>query len=135
MSTATVESVQTQFLLGSFARSLRARNLSPRTVDTYTESVRQFTDFLTRQGMPIRPITPYRTLVALGPARPRAALFPWSLPCLERAVQLQLQCNIVEYKIHVFSRPSAQVGVHFGGEVLPDCEYPVKCSLETFDLV
>ncbi len=54
MSTVTSETAQTQFLLGSFGRSLRARNLSPRTVDTYTESVRQFAEFLERQGMPIQ---------------------------------------------------------------------------------
>ena len=54
MSTVTAETVQTQFLLSSFARSLRARNLSERTEDTYTESVRQFTEFLVRQGMPTR---------------------------------------------------------------------------------
>lgn len=54
MSTATVI-MQSQFLLSSFARSLRARNLSERTVDTYTESVRQFSEFLTRKGMPTQP--------------------------------------------------------------------------------
>lgn len=51
MSTDTM-TVQDQFLLSSFTRSRRARNISERTVDTYTESVRQFTVFLVRQGMP-----------------------------------------------------------------------------------
>ena len=51
MSTA-IASNQQQFLIGSFARSLRARNLSERTLETYTESVRQFSAFLVRQGMP-----------------------------------------------------------------------------------
>ena len=51
MSTYTI-AVHAEFLLSSFTRSLRARNLSERTVDTYTESLRQFADFLIRQGMP-----------------------------------------------------------------------------------
>ena len=51
MLTATT-AVHTGFLLSSFTRSLRARNLSERTVDTYTESLRQFTGFLVSQGMP-----------------------------------------------------------------------------------
>ena len=51
MSTYTI-AVHAEFLLSSFTRSLRARNLSERTVDTYTESLRQFADFLVRQGMP-----------------------------------------------------------------------------------
>lgn len=36
----------------SFARHLRAENLSPRTVETYTESARQLTRFLAEKGMP-----------------------------------------------------------------------------------
>ena len=36
----------------SFARHLRAENLSPRTIQTYTESTRQLADFLAEQGMP-----------------------------------------------------------------------------------
>ena len=36
----------------SFARSLKAENLSPRTIDTYTESARQLAAFLAEQGMP-----------------------------------------------------------------------------------
>ncbi|MFC1935531.1 tyrosine-type recombinase/integrase [Chloroflexota bacterium] len=38
--------------LASFGRHLRAENLSPRTQETYTESVRQFTRFLAAKGMP-----------------------------------------------------------------------------------
>ena len=38
--------------LASFQRHLRAENLSPRTVDTYSESVRQFARFLEAHGMP-----------------------------------------------------------------------------------
>jgi site-specific recombinase XerD len=38
--------------LKSFGRHLRAQNLSPRTVDTYTESVRQLARFLADKGMP-----------------------------------------------------------------------------------
>ncbi len=37
--------------LTSFARHLRAENLSPRTQETYCESVRQFVRFLESQGM------------------------------------------------------------------------------------
>ena len=36
----------------SFTRHLRAENLSPRTVETYTESARQLAAFLAGQGMP-----------------------------------------------------------------------------------
>ena len=36
----------------SFGRHLRAENLSPKTQETYTESVRQFAGFLATQGMP-----------------------------------------------------------------------------------
>jgi len=36
----------------SFARSLRAANLSERTIQTYTESVRQLAGFLAERGMP-----------------------------------------------------------------------------------
>ena len=52
MPSGIATNVQTQFLLSSFTRSLRARNFSVRTVETYTESVREFTEFLVRQGMP-----------------------------------------------------------------------------------
>ena len=45
MSTYTI-AVNAESLLSSFTRSLRARNLSERTVDTYTESLRQFADSL-----------------------------------------------------------------------------------------
>ncbi len=38
--------------IASFARHLRAENLSPRTVETYTESTRQLAVFLTEKGMP-----------------------------------------------------------------------------------
>ena len=36
----------------AFSRHLRAENLSPRTQETYTESVRQLARFLAEQGMP-----------------------------------------------------------------------------------
>lgn len=36
----------------SFARHLRAENRSPRTIDTYTEAIRRFVEFLDAQGMP-----------------------------------------------------------------------------------
>lgn len=39
--------------LQSYARHLKAENLSPKTVDTYTESGRQFTKYLVDQGMPL----------------------------------------------------------------------------------
>ena len=51
MATDTII-VKHQFFLDSFSRSLRARNCSDRTVDTYTESVRQLVDFLVEKGMP-----------------------------------------------------------------------------------
>ena len=38
--------------IASFTRHLRAENLSPRTVETYTESARQLSAFLADQGMP-----------------------------------------------------------------------------------
>ena len=36
----------------SFTRHLRAENLSPRTIETYTESARQLARFLAEKGMP-----------------------------------------------------------------------------------
>jgi len=54
MSTYAI-AVHAEFLLSSFTRSLRARNLSERTVDTYTESLRQFADSCqARYANPIR---------------------------------------------------------------------------------
>ena len=44
-----------RFLLDSFSRTLRAENLAKRTVETYGEAVRQFTDYLREQGMPLDP--------------------------------------------------------------------------------
>lgn len=38
--------------IASFSRHLRAENLSPRTIETYTESARQLAAFLAEQGMP-----------------------------------------------------------------------------------
>ena len=37
----------------SFSRSLRAENVSPRTIETYLESVGQLSKFLSGQGMPV----------------------------------------------------------------------------------
>jgi site-specific recombinase XerD len=39
-------------LAGSFARHLRASNLSPKTVETYGDACEQFASFLTERGMP-----------------------------------------------------------------------------------
>jgi len=39
--------------LQSFVRHLRAENSSPKTQETYTESVRQLVKYLERQGMPL----------------------------------------------------------------------------------
>ncbi|MEO2142148.1 MAG: hypothetical protein ABGX63_08215 [bacterium] len=39
--------------LESFGRHLAAENMSPRTQETYSESVRQFHAFLSDQGMPL----------------------------------------------------------------------------------
>jgi len=44
-----------QLLLDSFLRALRAENLAPRTLDTYGESLDQFSQFLTSHGMPLAP--------------------------------------------------------------------------------
>ena len=44
--------VQQKLYLDSFIRSLRAQNLSDRTVQTYSESVRQFASYLRETGMP-----------------------------------------------------------------------------------
>lgn len=41
--------------LDSFVRSLRAQNLSERTVETYTESVSQLARYLASMGMPTEP--------------------------------------------------------------------------------
>lgn len=50
----TITSKQ-KLYLDSFARSLRAQNLSDRTVQTYSESVGQFAQFLDRQGVDASP--------------------------------------------------------------------------------
>ena len=39
-------------LVPSWARHLRAANLSPRTVQSYSESARRFSAFLAQRGMP-----------------------------------------------------------------------------------
>jgi site-specific recombinase XerD len=39
--------------LRSFTRHLKAENLSPRTIETYTESASQFAKYLESQGMPL----------------------------------------------------------------------------------
>ena len=44
--------VSQKLYLDSFVRSLRVQNLSKRTIQTYSESVRQFAGFLARTGMP-----------------------------------------------------------------------------------
>lgn len=43
-------------LTESFRRSLAAENKSPRTVQTYTESLGKLDDYLVRQGMPTDPL-------------------------------------------------------------------------------
>lgn len=50
-----VEAVQDRLLIPSFVRSLRAANLSPRTVETYQEAVGLFASFLVEKGMPTEP--------------------------------------------------------------------------------
>lgn len=47
--------VKHSLYLDSFIRSLRAQNCSERTVQTYSESVRQFAAFLQEKGMPTQP--------------------------------------------------------------------------------
>ena len=54
MATDTL-TVQHKLYLDSFIRSLRAQNLSDRTVQTYSESVRQFASYVDKMGMPITP--------------------------------------------------------------------------------
>jgi site-specific recombinase XerD len=52
-SVVTAASVgEVRFLLASFVRNLRARNLSPRTIETYSEGCNQFAAFLEERGMP-----------------------------------------------------------------------------------
>lgn len=45
--------VSQKLYLDSFRRNLRAKNVADRTVQTYSESVSQFGDFLVSHGMPI----------------------------------------------------------------------------------
>ena len=52
MSTRTAVQIDIPALLPSWQRSLRAARRSPRTVQSYTESAEQLSDFLVRQGMP-----------------------------------------------------------------------------------
>ena len=46
--------------LESFGRHLAAENMSPRTQETYSESVRQFHTFLADQWMPLEISTIHR---------------------------------------------------------------------------
>ena len=55
--------------LGAFVRHLRAENKSARTVETYSESVRQLHHFLTKNGMPTRPGDVARECTAWPPAQ------------------------------------------------------------------
>jgi hypothetical protein len=43
--------------LASFTRSLRATNLSPRTIQSYTESTQLLAKFLTEQALPTSVVT------------------------------------------------------------------------------
>ena len=54
MALDTITAQQTLYL-DSFLRSLRAQNLSERTVETYRDSVSQFAAFLAEKGMPTTP--------------------------------------------------------------------------------
>lgn len=47
-----VTGVNVRDAIDSFARYLRARNLSPKTIETYCEASRQLADFLEAKGMP-----------------------------------------------------------------------------------
>ena len=44
-------STQAESLIASWRRSLRARNLAPRTVETYTDSANQLADWLAERGV------------------------------------------------------------------------------------
>ena len=53
VSSTIIESVSDLGVnIAAFGRHLRAENLSPRTLETYTEAVDQFARFLAAQGMP-----------------------------------------------------------------------------------
>ena len=52
VSTQTGVQIDIPALLPSWQRSLRAARRSPRTVQSYTESAEQLSDFLVRRGMP-----------------------------------------------------------------------------------
>ena len=49
------KTTEDKLMIASFLRSLRATNLSPNTIASYTEAVRQFGAFLTEKGMPTTP--------------------------------------------------------------------------------
>jgi site-specific recombinase XerD len=51
-SASEVTGVSVEELTGSFLRSLRAENKSPRTIETYGEACRGFSRFLSDRGMP-----------------------------------------------------------------------------------
>src|SRR6266540_1705562 len=51
-SMITTATVDIPALIPSWQRSLRAARRSPRTVQSYTESAEQLSDFLVRKGMP-----------------------------------------------------------------------------------
>lgn len=52
---SSLEPLSLADLIDSFARSLRARNLSPRTVKSYTDTATRFVAFLRDTGMPTAP--------------------------------------------------------------------------------
>jgi len=53
----TVDKITTahQLLLDSFVRALRAENMSGRTIQTYSESIRQFSEYLGNKGIQPHP--------------------------------------------------------------------------------
>src|SRR5262245_10737348 len=52
MNTQTAVEIEIGTLLPSFERSLKARRISPRTIQSYRESAIQLGDFLVLRGMP-----------------------------------------------------------------------------------
>lgn len=53
--TTTILAASRAMLLDQFRRSLRARNVAKRTVETYLWAVEGFAAFLETQGMPLQP--------------------------------------------------------------------------------
>lgn len=98
MDTLTVKH---QLLTDSFIRSLKAENLSPRTILTYGESLEQFAKFLSDKGMPSSPGKINREYVEMFISELLAKWKPATASTRYRALQRYFKWLVDEDEIKV----------------------------------